>query len=260
MQSDRESLKNEYLEEWKRECAKLEKRIPELPFSNVWIAQHTAPLLPDNSILHLGIYNSLRVWSFFETKETVLGYSNTGGFGIDGCLSSAAGASIASDRLVYIVLGDLAFFYDVNVLGNRHMGNNLRILLINNGCGQEFKNPDNRAYQLGEAANDYISAWGHNAKKSEDLVKHFAQDLGFLYVCANNKKEYLQNLEFFLAPQMMDKPILFEAFTESKQETEALENIYNLEKSFGKNLKEETRKILGEKCVNKVKKLLENEL
>lgn len=73
-----------------------------------------------------------------------------GGFGIDGPLSTALGAAIACpDKTTFIVTGDLAFFYDLNVLGNRHMDNNMRILLINNGCGTEFRNYDHPASYWG---------------------------------------------------------------------------------------------------------------
>ena len=120
-----------YIKEWNDEYNKLLDKLGELPFSNIWIAKETTKLLPKNSILHLGILNSLRSWNFFDTDDTTLGYSNTGGFGIDGILSSAIGAALASpNKLVFCVLGDLAFFYDMNSLGNHYLPKNLRILLV----------------------------------------------------------------------------------------------------------------------------------
>lgn len=85
--------------------------IGELPFSNVWIAQQTASKIPANSIIHFGILNSLRAWNFFEIPESVLGYSNTGGFGIDGNVSSLIGASLTQPEILHFgIVGDLAFF------------------------------------------------------------------------------------------------------------------------------------------------------
>ena len=115
--------------------------MPDLPFSNNWIAKVTAPKIPENSILHLGILNTLRSWNFFETPETVNCFCNTGGFGIDGIVSTFIGSSLADPmKLHFCVIGDLAFFYDLNAIANHNVLNNLRILLINNGCGKEFKN------------------------------------------------------------------------------------------------------------------------
>lgn len=100
-------------------------KIPELPFSNIWIASQVAHRLPENSVLHLGILNSLRSWNFFETPESARVYCNTDGFGIDGCLSTFLGASLAHPKKLYFgVIGDLASFYDMNALGNRHLGSN----------------------------------------------------------------------------------------------------------------------------------------
>ena len=107
----------------------------------MWIAQHTAPRIPVNSVVHLGILNSLRAWNFFPFPDGVESNCNVGGFGIDGILSTVVGAAIARpEKIFFAVVGDLAFFYDLNSLGNRHRPENLRILLINNGRGTEFTN------------------------------------------------------------------------------------------------------------------------
>ena len=120
-----------YLKECREEYKKVYDNIPELPFSNLWMAQQLSTKLPANAVLHMGILNSLRSWNFFEVPDTVLSFSNVGGFGIDGGLSSFIGGSLGvPQKLHFCVIGDLAFFYDMNALGNRHIGNNVRILLI----------------------------------------------------------------------------------------------------------------------------------
>ena len=137
---------NTYYEEWNLEQNKVKKSLPELPFSNAWVAQQTAPQLPSNSEIHFGILNSLRMWNLFETPDNVWGFSNVGGFGIDGNISTLIGASLVNKSKIYFcVLGDLSTFYDINSLGNRHIGNNVRILVINNGTGFEMRHKNNRA-------------------------------------------------------------------------------------------------------------------
>ena len=208
------------------EYEKLVSEMPEIPFSNVWVASKTASVLPDNSVLHLGILNSLRSWNYFEVPRSVSVYSNTGGFGIDGCVSSLIGASLANpNKLFYGVVGDLAFFYDMNSLGNRHVGNNLRLLLINNGCGTEFKNYSHIAAVLGEAADANVAAKGHYGRKSPALVKNYAEDLGFEYLSARTKEEYADILPKIICPQIGEKAILVEIFTNSEQESDALKII-----------------------------------
>ena len=227
------------------EAATIIRKVPELPFSNAWVAQQTLPRLPKGAILHMGIYNSLRVWSIFE-GDHVLGYSNTGGFGIDGGLSSLVGASLVAKGPCFGVFGDLAFFYDMNVLGNRHVGDNLRIILVNNGCGTEFKNHINRAYSLGEDADPFVSARGHCGSQSRNLVRHYAEDLGFEYHAAATKEEYLAALERFVSPDELGCSVLVEVFVSSEDEAESLRRLYGIESSAAGNAKAAIKSILGE--------------
>ena len=220
---------NTYIQEWKEEQAAIRRRIPELPFSNIWIAQQMAPHLPQNCVLHMGILNSLRSWNFFEVPKTVYGHSNTGGFGIDGCVSTAMGASLANpDKLVFGIVGDLAFFYDMNSLGNYHIGNNLRLILINNGGGAEFHMYNHPGAILKVNEEPYVAADGHYGDASAKLVRHYAQDLGFEYMCASNKEEFEVNVKKFISSEKMEKSIIFEIFTDCSDESDALYKMRNL--------------------------------
>ncbi len=248
---------NSYLQIWRGEQERLLSEIPDLPYSNIWIAQNSASRLPENSVLYLGILNTLRSWNFFETPDTVAVYSNTGGFGIDGGVSTLLGASLAcKDRLYFGVVGDLGFFYEMNVLGNRHVGPNIRIMLINNGCGTEFKNYNHFAAKFGEDANDYMAAMGHYGQQSKDLVRHYAEDLGYEYMSASNKEEYLANVERFFTPHLTEKPMVFEIFTDHKDESDAIRTINHLEVSTHQGVKEIVKNVVGDKGVQTIKKIL----
>lgn len=236
--------------------------LDDLPFSNIWIASQTANKLPEKSILHMGIQNSLRSWNFFEIPQSVLGYCNTGGFGIDGCISSAIGASLVDkNRICYCVLGDLAFFYDMNSLGNHHISNNLRILLINNGKGTEFKLTTNPGSMFGNRADDFIAAGGHYGNKSRSLVRHYAEDLGFEYLTASNKEEYMKKVNRFTTSQLTDKPMIFEVFTNDEDEVFALEIVRTIKSpnetvSTKQKAKDAVKDLIGEKGVKAFKKIL----
>lgn len=232
--------------------------IPILPFSNVWIAQQLHDKMPENSYLHLGILNSIRAWNFFEINPSVHSTANTGGFGIDGALSTTLGASLAhKDRVCFCILGDLAFFYDMNVLGNRHIGKNIRILLINNGIGTEFKNYWHPGAMFGARTNDFIAAGGHYGNKSQNLVRHYAEDLGFEYMSASTKKEFTHAYEKFLGSSISDKSIVFEVFTDSNDESQALKSVRNILKgTFKHRAKAAVKENIGPVAIEKVKKFL----
>lgn len=245
------------LAEWVEADEKIRARIPELPFSNLWVAQQTASRLPEDSVLHLGILNSLRSWNFFETPGSVRCYSDTGGFGIDGCVSALIGASLASpDKLFFGVVGDLAMFYDLNSLGNRHVGPNVRLMVINNGVGTEFKNYNNLAADFGESADAFIAARGHFGSQSRDLLRNYAGDLGFQYLSATSKGEYLSLADTFLDPESHDLPMLFEVFTDSADESVALKKIRGIETDAKGAAKQAVRSIFGDKGVAAAKKIL----
>jgi len=208
---------------FRKELDKVMTSIPDLGFSNIWIAQQTAPRIPVGSRVHLGILNTLRTWNFFEFPDMVESTCNVGGFGIDGAVSSLIGASLAnSQRLCFGVFGDLAFFYDMNVLANRHVGKNVRILLINNGKGAEFEMYNHPCSAFGEAADPFMAAAGHYGNKSPLLVKHYAEDLGYEYLTASNKDDYLTVLKRFVTSEITEKPMILEAFTNSFEESDML--------------------------------------
>ncbi|MGM9707766.1 MAG: 2-succinyl-5-enolpyruvyl-6-hydroxy-3-cyclohexene-1-carboxylic-acid synthase [Prevotella sp.] len=66
-------------------------------------------------------------------------WCNRGVNGIEGSVSTAVGFAAATTDKVFLVTGDLSFFYDQNALWNRHLGGNLRILLLNDHGGGIFR-------------------------------------------------------------------------------------------------------------------------
>ncbi|MCR5753434.1 MAG: 2-succinyl-5-enolpyruvyl-6-hydroxy-3-cyclohexene-1-carboxylate synthase [Acetatifactor sp.] len=252
-----------YYESCKKESEMLRNEISDFPFSNIWIAWKLSGILPAESVIHFAILNSLRSWNYFEYDKSICGYSNTGGFGIDGCVSSLIGASLVNpDKLYFGIIGDLAFFYDLNSLGIRHVGNNIRILLINNGNGTEFRNYSCIASQFEEDTCKFISAAEHFGNKSETFVKNIALSLGYEYYTAKNKEQVEKVLPIFTSKEG-DKPIIFEVFTESEDESNALKIINNLQISSSQYVKSKAKKaikkVLGDEKTNLVKSIIKNE-
>lgn len=235
-------------------------KVSELPYSNIWCASQAAPLVPKGSVMHFGILNSLRSWNLFELDPSIECYSNTGGFGIDGCVSSMVGGAIArKDRLHFIVVGDLAFFYDLNVTGLRRFPPNARIILINNGVGSEFKIYNNIAAQFGKDADTFIAAKGHNGAQSAAHVRCLAESLGFDYLSASTKSEFAEMAPKFFAEKGLERPVIMEVFTTDENESAALRAVNSVEVSLKGMMKSSVKNILGEKGKNAVKKLLRGE-
>lgn len=201
--------KQVYYSEMNLELAKIAR--VDMPLSGTYIAEQTAKLIPRNSSLHLGILNSLRNMNLFSLDDSVTVISNVGGFGIDGPVSTLIGQSMFNkDRLYFSLVGDLAFFYDMNIIGNRHVGKNIRILLINNGLGAEFRLNLTNEDKLGDAMNSLVAAEGHNGS-----AKAWVESMGFEYLSASSKEEFANEARNFFSKNLdeFDKPVLFEVFT-----------------------------------------------
>lgn len=225
--------KEDYINLCKKLDESLRAKLPNVPFSNVWIASQLHNKIPEGSSIHYGVLNSIRSWNMFPLAKGVTSFANVGGFGIDGGVSSLIGASFANSQKIYFgVFGDLAFFYDMNSIGNRHIGNNVRILVVNNGRGQEFRNHYHTGHFFGSDADKYIAAAGHFGNKSPNLLKSYAENLGFRYLSASSKEEFFQVCKEFISPEISNRSILFECFTDTNDETNATEAFWNADKDI----------------------------
>ena len=255
--SDAKANKHAAIDKYRAAFAEIYNHIPELPFSNIWTASQLSARLPKGALFHISASNSRRCWNMFHLPEGVQCTSNVGCCGIDGCTSSMIGSSLASpNRLCYLVTGDLAFFYDLNALGNRHIGNNVRILLINNAIGAEFKIGSHYCYTFKDDADKYMAAAGHYGAKSPVLVKHFSEDLGFQYLSATNKEEFLTALETFTNPNITSKPMILEVFTTHENENEALNLMTSITLDAKQKVADAIRSVAGEKGIKAIKSIL----
>lgn len=89
--------------------------------------------------LHLSNSNSVRFAQFVTLPNNVTVHSNRGVNGIDGSLSTAVACALTlPNELHLLLIGDLSFYYDINILFGRELPPNLRILLFNNAGGGIF--------------------------------------------------------------------------------------------------------------------------
>ena len=192
-----------------------------VPFSAVSIAQTLSKKIPKNSILQFSILNSLRIWNMFHIDPSIECYSNVGAFGIDGGMSTLIGQSVVTDKMSFLIIGDLAFLYDLNSISIRHIKNNLKILVVNNAGGVEFKLWGGNLKSI----DSYIAASGH-FKNAEG----WAKTCGFKYITAKTKKEFEERTDAFIMESSY--PVLLEAFVSDTDESEAYSNMITGNKSL----------------------------
>lgn len=192
-------------------------KIPELPLCNALICKNLAKYIPNNSSLHISILNSLRNMNFFKLDESIDVVCNVGGFGIDGPVSSSVGQSLATDKKVFGLIGDLAFFYDMNAIGIREIKNNLRLIVVNNNRGEEFRLNPLIEEQFNAKIDVLVAAGGHN----KGGIKGWAESCGFYYMSTSLKDELEEKIKDFCTMKY-NKPVLFEVSTTNEDEQKGL--------------------------------------
>lgn len=203
---------NEYYELWKQENEKT--LVKEVGFSSLQAVGILQNKIPKDSVVHLAILNSTRAFHFYDCEKNIKVYSNIGALGIDGCMSTFMGHAHATDKMCFLIIGDLSFFYDMNALGIRDVRNNVRILLLNNGGGSEFH------FNMGKenipTLNDYISV--EHSKKAKGWV----ESLGYEYISVSSESELESSIDKFVGSSV--NPIVMELFTDMESDAKVVKN------------------------------------
>ncbi len=196
------------------------KAVPDVdfPYSEMSAIGKIITRLPSPCSLHLANSSTVRYAQLFNVPADVEILSNRGTNGIEGSLSTALGYATVSEKLNFIIIGDLSFFYDMNALWIPNYGSNVRILLLNNSGGEIFHALP--GLELHENARRFVTAT-HQAN-----AKAWAEDRGFEYLSAHNDAELSAAATYFTQPEITQKPLLLEVFTEKNPDIELLKNYY----------------------------------
>ncbi|HRW70238.1 2-succinyl-5-enolpyruvyl-6-hydroxy-3-cyclohexene-1-carboxylic-acid synthase [Lentimicrobium sp.] len=187
-------------------------------FSDLTVFEALFRQIPDDTHLHLGNSTPIRYAQLFDEASRYTTWSNRGTSGIDGCVSTAAGAAAIGKHPVTVITGDIGFFYDSNALWNNHLPPSLRIILINNGGGNIFRvipGPDRY-----EELEPYIET--SHRFNAEGIAKNF----GVNYYPAADQASLLKLLPAFYGPQNNNQPALLEIFTPAVTSAETLRNYF----------------------------------
>lgn len=165
-------------------------------FNAHYIQSKFLPAIPKNSFLHLGVGQSFFDCRRHDIEKSVEVYCNMGTNGIDGCTSTFMGqCDVIKDRLCFLLVGDLSFFYDMNAIWNKKLSSNMRILLVNNNGSGLLR--------------------GHNLKavtsEHNTSAEGWVKSTGFEYISAHNKEEFEEKLKYFLSNKP-ERALFFEVF------------------------------------------------
>ena len=186
--------------------------VHDLKWSDMKVFETVLKYLPEGSDLQMGNSTPVRYVQLFKAFKPLNYFANRGTSGIDGCVSTAVGASIASEKLTTLIVGDMAFFYDSNGLWHQHVPANLRIILINNGGGGIFRIIEGPA---GVPELEKYFETRHQFK-----ANNIAATFGLNYSSCSSYNELQERLPLFY--QESDKANLLEIFTPFEENAEVL--------------------------------------
>ena len=211
-----EKKNTDYPVQWEN----LSKSVPEPKFAYSQMSAIGSVIghLPAKCVLHLANSSTVRYAQFFKIPEDTEILSNRGTNGIEGSLSTAIGYSTASERLNFILIGDLSFFYDINGLWNTNYGSNIRILLMNNSGGEIFHTLP--GLQMSDRTERYIAGTHHTSARA------WVEDRGFEYLSAHDETELAAAITRFTEPSVTAKPMVLEVFTDKTDDIEILNEYY----------------------------------
>jgi 2-succinyl-5-enolpyruvyl-6-hydroxy-3-cyclohexene-1-carboxylate synthase len=141
--ADRKSS-TEYLENWKRINNLTKENMTPVrditQLSEGRLFYQLADMVPEGATLFVGNSMPIRdLDSFFlNNDKSIKVMANRGANGIDGTVSTALGAALYSKSL-YLILGDLTFFHDLNgLIAAKLYSIDIHIILVNNNGGGIF--------------------------------------------------------------------------------------------------------------------------
>ena len=192
---------------------------PALPYSQISVTGDLIQVLPAPCALHLANSSTVRYAQLFSLSPEVEVCCNRGVNGIEGSLSAALGYAASSDKLNFVIIGDLSFFYDMNALWLKHFHNNLRILLLNNEGGEIFHTLPGMD-KSGGTSRPFITA------EHQTSARGWAEERGFIYNKVSNAEEWQEALKVFASPEEQEQPMLLEVMTDKGEDTRLLREYY----------------------------------
>lgn len=139
MEAKPKHFQQNWLEKSQITQTKINEFTERIYWSDLFIYKEFFEMVDTQVDLHLANSTPVRYAELFKKHKSINYFGNRGTSGIDGSLSTAAGAAATTDKPVVLICGDLSFTYDSNALWNKNLPNNLTIILINNQGGNIFR-------------------------------------------------------------------------------------------------------------------------
>ena len=183
--------------------------VKDAPISDMAVTIELLGQIPAQTVLHLANSTSVRWTQLFPARANLTYICNRGTSGIDGSMSTAAGYAYASKQPTVFLTGDLSFVYDSNALWNNYIGNQLKIIVMNNNGGNIFRFIGDK--KLMENSLEFFTT-PHQVQ-----LKSLTQAYGLEYISCSETNELPGAIDKLLKAE---KATVLEIFTDADLNTE----------------------------------------
>lgn len=173
--------------------------------------------IPKGTGLHLSNGTTVRYAQLFGCAAASRVECNRGVSGIDGCTSTAIGATFATERPILLISGDMSAQYDMGAFGITEIPGHFRMAVLNNGGGGIFRFIKSTR-SLPEMEH-YLASDVHLP------LRQIAEGFGFDYYEADNADKLSQVIPSFFAAS--ERPAILNIITPPQTSAQTILNYFN---------------------------------
>ncbi len=173
--------------------------------------------IPKNWNIQISNGTSIRYSQLFDTTIYNRIDCNRGVSGIDGCTSTAIGASLVYDNTTLLITGDMSAQYDINALSANTITPKFKMIVINNNGGGIFR--------FIKSTSNLPELEEYFATKPKLPLPELAKGYGFNFFDTSNDDELEKIITLFITDNR--KPSILRINTPAKESTEILQNYFN---------------------------------
>lgn len=211
---------SDYAERWHNLVSKAArihtKYVEAAPWSDMSVFAHIIPSIPQRWNLHLSNGTPIRYAQLMDCSHIHRCDCNRGVSGIDGCTSTALGASAVYKDTTLLITGDMSCQYDIAAFSSMLVSPRFKIIVICNGGGGIFRFISSTS-SLPEL--DRYFAVGTRLP-----LRQLAEGYGFSYHEACNIEELDQSFSEFI--EVSDRPSILAVFTPAEESAAVLKQYF----------------------------------
>lgn len=206
---------------WKQQFFKVEQGhlayLSTLDYTDLKAFELILDYIPDGAQIQMGNSSVVRYIQLFNQIRSVKYFGNRGVSGIEGSVSTAVGAAMASGTMVVHISGDHSFRYDSNALAANTLPSNLKIIVINNSGGNIFR--------IIEGPKKHEASEAFIEKVDERSIQKLVEYHDVQYLKATNLDELELAMQQLFDPENAI-PIVLEVFTPRVASPNALKDYF----------------------------------